>query len=106
MRSTTLSCLLILVLKRSMFCCLLMCGGYRCEFFVNEFVSNVKFVNMLKISHKHPQAYCNHYPLLREGLDCGLWILSQCCPLVQMAAMPFLPVLIVWQSTLFLLHVL
>ena len=34
---------------------------------------------MLKIVHKHPQACCNCYPLLREGLDLGLWILSLGC---------------------------
>ena len=31
---------------------------------------------MLKIAHKHPQAYWNLYPLLTEGLDLGLWTLS------------------------------
>ena len=56
---------------------------------------------MLKIAHKYPQAYWNPYPLLREGLDLGLWISSLGCPLVQMVAMPFSPVLIVGQSTLF-----
>ena len=41
MRSTTLSCLLILGLKRCMICCLLVCSGHRWEFLVSEFVSNV-----------------------------------------------------------------
>ena len=71
MRSTTLSCLLILGLKRCMLCCLLMCGGHRCEFLVSKFVSNVKFVNVLKIAHKHPQAYWNRYPLLSRRF--GSW---------------------------------
>ena len=106
MKSTTLSCLLILGLKRCILFCLLVYGGYRWEFVVSNFVSNVKFFNMLKIAHKHPQAYWNHYPLLREGLDLGLWILSLGFHLVQMVVMPFSPVLIIWQSTLFWLHVL
>ena len=89
MRSTRLSCLLILGPKRCMLCCLLVCGGHRCEFLVSKFVSNVKFVNMLKIAHKHPQAYWNLYPFLTEGLDLGLWILSLGCLLVQMVAMHF-----------------
>ena len=76
MKSTTLSCLLILGLKKCMLCCMLVCGGHRCEFLVSKFVSSVKFVNVLKIAHKHPQAYWNRYPLLREGLDLGVWILS------------------------------
>ena len=94
MRSTTLSCLLILGLKRCMLCCLLMFCIHRCEFLVSKFVSNVRFVNMLKIAHKHPQAYWNHYLFLIEGLDFGLWILSLGYHLVQMAVMPFSPVLI------------
>ena len=71
------------------------CGGHRCKFLVSKFASNVRFVNVLKIAHKHPQAYWNLYPLLTEGLDLGLWILSLGCLLVQMVAMPFSPVLIV-----------
>ena len=55
MKSTTPSCLLILGLKKCMLCYLLVCGGHRLEFPVKKFVSNVKFVNMLKIAHKHPQ---------------------------------------------------
>ena len=54
MKFTTLSCLLILGPKRCMLCCLLVCGGHRCEFLVKKFVSNVKFVNVLNIAHKHP----------------------------------------------------
>ena len=95
MRSTILSCLLVLSLKKCMLCCLLVCGGHRCEFLVREVVSNVKFVNMLKIAQKHPQVYWNHYPFLTKGLNLGLWILSLGCLLVHMVAMPFLPVLIV-----------
>ena len=95
MRSTTLSFLLILGLKRFMLCFLLVCGGHRCEFRVREFVSNIRCVNMVKIAHKHPQHYGNIYSLLTEGLDLGLWILSLGCLLVQMVVMPFSPVLIV-----------
>ena len=95
MRSRTLSSVLILGLKRCMLCCLLMCGGHRCEFLVSKFVSHVKFVNVLKIAHKHPQACWNPYSLLIEGLDLGLWILSLGCHLVQMFAMLFSTVLIV-----------
>ena len=50
---------------------------------------------MLKIAPKHPQAYWNRYPLLKEGLDLVLWILSLGCQLVQMIAMPYSPVLII-----------
>ena len=50
---------------------------------------------MLKIAYKHPQAYWNLYPLLTEGLDFGLWILSLGCPLVLMVEMLFSPVLII-----------
>ena len=105
-RSTTLSCLLILGLKRCMLCCQLVCGFHKCNFLVSKFVSNVKFVSIIKIAHKHPPAYWNRNSLLREGLDLGLWILSLGWHLVQMVAMLFSPVLIVWQSTLFWLHVL
>ena len=100
-KSTTLSCLLILGLKRYMLCCLLMCGGHRYKKLIRKFVNNVRFVNVLKIAHKHPQAYWNPYPLLTEGLDLGLWALSLGCLLVQMVAMLFSPVLIIWQSTLY-----
>ena len=50
MKSTTLSCLLILDPKKCMLCCLLMCGGHRCENLVKKFVSNVRSVNVLKIA--------------------------------------------------------
>ena len=106
MRSTTLSCLLILGLKRCMVCCLLMCDWPTWEFLVSKFVSPVRFVNVLKTAHKHPQDCWNRYPLLREGLDLGLWISSLGCHLMQMVVMPFSPALIIWQSTLFWLHVL
>ena len=43
------------------------------------YVGHVKFINVLKIAHKHPQACWNSYPLLREGLDLGLWISSLGC---------------------------
>ena len=76
MKFTTLSCLLILGPKRCMVCCLLVCSGHRCEFLVSEFFSPARFVNMLKIAHRHPQDYWNPYLLLIEGLDLGLWILS------------------------------
>ena len=71
MKSTMLSCLLILGTKICMLYCLLMFGGPRCENHIREFVSSVKFVNILKTSLKHPQAYWNPYPLLIEGLDHG-----------------------------------
>ena len=101
MKSTTLSCLLILGLKRCMLFCLLVYGSHRCEFLVSKFVSNVKFANMLNIAYKHTQAYWNLYPLLTGNLDLGLWILSLGCHLVPMVAMPFPLVLIVSPSTLF-----
>ena len=95
MKSTTLSCLLILGPKRCMLCCLLMCGSCRGEKPVREFVSNVKIDNMLKIAYKHPQAYWSLYPLLKEGLDFGSWTLSLGCLLVQIVVMLFSPVLII-----------
>ena len=51
MRSTILSCLLILGLKRCMLCCWPMYGGYICEFLVSKFVSLVRFVNMLRTAY-------------------------------------------------------
>ena len=95
MKSTTLSCLLILAPKRCMLFWLLVCIGHRCENLVRKLVSNVGSVNMLKIAHKQPQVYCNLDPLLNEGLDLGLWTLSLGYLLVQMVVMPFLPVLII-----------
>ena len=56
---------------------------------------------MLKIAHKHPQDCWNCNLLLIEGLELGLWISSLGCHLALMVEMPFSPVLIVWQSTLF-----
>ena len=106
MRFTTLSCLLILGLRKSMHCCLPMYVGHTWGFFVSKSVSLVRFVNVLRIAHNHPQACWNHYPLLREGLNLGQWISSLGCHLVPMVVMPFSPVLIVWQSTLFWLHIL
>ena len=94
MKSTTLSCLFFLGPKRyMMLCCLLVCGGCRCKKFVRKFSSLVRFVNVLKIAPKYPQAYWNPYPLLTEGLDLGLWALSLGCLIVQMVAMPFYTVL-------------
>ena len=72
-----------------------MSGGHRCKNLVRKFVSNVRFVNMLKIAHKHPQVYWNLYPLLIADLDLGLWTLLLGYLYVQMVVMPFSPVLIV-----------
>ena len=89
-----LSYILILGIKRCMLCFLLVFGGQRCENPVREFVSNVRFVNMLRTAHSHPQVYWNPYSLLIEGLDHGQWTLSLGYLNVLMVAMPFLPVLI------------
>ena len=70
-----LSCLLILGIKRCMLYCLLMFGGLRCKKLAREFAKNVRFANVLKLAHKHPQIYWNPYPLLIEGLDLGQWTL-------------------------------
>ena len=78
-----------------MLCCLLVCGGRTCENLVRKFVSNLRFVKMLKIAHKHPQVYWNLYPLLNKGLDLGQWTLSLVYLFVQMVVMPFSPVLII-----------
>ena len=59
------------------------------------FVGRVRFVNMLKIAHRHPQVYWNPYPLLIGGLDHGQWTLSPGYLYVQMVVTPFSPVLIV-----------
>ena len=90
-----LSFLLILGTKRCMLCYLLVCGGHRCENRVREFAESVRFVNVLKIAHKHPQVYWNPYPLLIEGLHHGQWTLSLGSLLVQMVVMLFSHVLIV-----------
>ena len=82
MGSTTLSCLLILGLRRCMLCFLPMYGGHTWEVLVSKFVSLVRFVNTLRIAHKHPQDCWNHYPLQQKGLDLGLWISSLGYPLL------------------------
>ena len=106
MRSTTLNCLLILGLRRCMLCCLPVYSDHTWEFLACKFFHLVRFVNVLRIAHKHPQDCWNRYLLLREGLDLGLWISSLGCYLVLMVVMPFSPVLIIWRSTLYWLHVL
>ena len=93
MRSTILSCLLILGTKRCMIYCPLIFGGPRCENHIREFVNSVRFVNMLRTAQRHPQVYWNPYPLLIEGLD--QWDLSLGYLYVQMVVMPFSPVLII-----------
>ena len=45
MKSTMLSYLLTLGTKRCILYCLFVFGGYKCENYVREFVSNVRFVN-------------------------------------------------------------
>ena len=89
MRSTTLSYLLILRLRRCMLCCLPVYGCHTWEFLVSKFVSLVRFVNMLRIAYKHPQDCWNHYPLQQKGLDLGIWISSLGYPLVLMVVMAF-----------------
>ena len=76
-----------------MLCCLPVYGGHTREFLVSKSVSLVRFVNVLRIAHKQPQACWNRYLLLKEGLDLGLWILSLGCYPVPMVVMPFTPVL-------------
>ena len=71
MKSTTLSCPLILDLKKCILCCLLVCSGHRCEFLVREFVSPVNFVNMLKKVHKYPP--CILEPLSIADRRFGSW---------------------------------
>ena len=81
--------------KKMHACCLLMCGGHRCENLVRKFFSSLRFVNMLKILHKHPQVYWNLYILLVEGLDHDQWTLSLGSLLVQMVVMLFSQILII-----------
>ena len=57
MKSTIPSCLLILGTKKSMLCYLLVCSGHRYKNLAREFVSSVRFFNVLRIAHKHPQDY-------------------------------------------------
>ena len=78
-----------------MLCCVFMYGGHRCENLVKKFVTNARFVNMLRIAYKHPQVYWNLYPLLIEGLDHSQWTLSLGSLLVQMVVMLFSHVLII-----------
>ena len=89
MKSTILSYLLILGIKICMLCFLHVCGGHRCEKLVRKFAKSVKFVNILKIAHRHPQVYWNPYPLLTEGLDLGQWTLLQGYLYVQMVVTLF-----------------
>ena len=72
-----------------MLCCLLVYGGHRYENLAREFVSSVRFFNVLRITHKHPQAYWNPYKVLIEGLDLMLWTSSLGYLFVQMVLMPF-----------------
>ena len=94
-RSTKLSCLLILDTERCMLYCLLMFGGPRCEKRVREFISSLKFVKVQSTALRHPQDYWNPYLLLIDGLDHGQWTLSLSYLYVPIVAMPFLPVWIV-----------
>ena len=59
-----------------MLCFMLLCGGHRCENFVREYVSSVRFFNVLRIAHKDPQDYWNTYVLLTERLGLGQWTSS------------------------------
>ena len=90
-----LSCLLTLGTKRCMLCCLFVFGGPRCKNYIGGFVGHVRFVNILRIAHKHPQVYLNPYLLLIGGLDHGQWTLSVGYLYVKMVAMLFSVVLIV-----------
>ena len=82
MKSIMLSFLLILGPKRCMLCCLLVCGGHRYKNHVREFEKSVRFVNMLKISYKHPRftrtfTYCwSKVWILVNGLY--YWVTSIC----------------------------
>ena len=62
---------------------------------VKKFEKSDRFINMLKIAHKHPQVNWNPYSLLIEGLDPSQWTLSLGYLYVQMVVMPFSPVFIV-----------
>ena len=92
MRSTMLSCPLILGTKRCMLCWLLMFGGPKCENHVRGYAGSVRFFNMQRIARRHPQDFWNHYLLLIGSLDRGQWTLSLCHLYVQMVATPFSPV--------------
>ena len=95
MRSTILSCPLILGIKRCMLCYLLVFGGRKCENHIRGFANSVRFVNMLRTAHRHLQVFCNPYPLLMEGLYHGQWTLSLGYLYVQMVVTLFSPVLII-----------
>ena len=88
-KSTMISCLLILGPKLCMLCFLLVFGSPRCDNYVREFVSNVRFVKWLKTALRHPQVYWDPYPLLIEGLVHGQWTLLLGYLYVQMVVMLF-----------------
>ena len=48
-----------------------MCGGSICENLVGKFVSNVRFVNMLKIAHKHSLGLLEPLPIAERRF--GSW---------------------------------
>ena len=90
-----LSCLLILGTKRCMLCCLLIFGGPKYKNLVKGFSNIIRFVNMQRTAHRHPQVCWNPYPLFTDSLDHGQWNLSLGYLYVQMVVMPFPPVSIV-----------
>ena len=77
MKSTMLSFLLILGIKRCILYYLLMFGGPKCENHVKEFVNSVRSVNVLRTAHRHPQVYWNPYLLLIEGFgSCLMYFIT------------------------------
>ena len=90
-----LSYLLIFGTKRCMLCYLLVFDGPRCENLIKGFSNSVRFVNMQRTAHRHPQVCWNPYPLLIDGLDRSQWTLSLGYLYVQIVVMPFSPALFI-----------
>ena len=72
-----------------------MFGGPKCENLVKGFANSIRFVNMQRTAHRHPQVCWNPYPLLTDSLDHGQCTLSLGYLYVQTVAMPLSPVWIV-----------
>ena len=42
-----------------MLCCLIMFGGPKCANYISGFANSVRFANVQRIAHRHPQVYWN-----------------------------------------------
>ena len=74
MRSTTLSCLVILGLKKCMLCYLPMYGGPKREFFVSQSLSFVRVFQHAKDSTQAPPGLLEPLPISERRF--GSWLMS------------------------------